>query len=71
MSKDTLEALRSLLGVVEGKGEGDRPVWRVRATPLRTGVAWLNALDFACLREWQLQQSAAPAIGKPLYKTGL
>lgn len=58
VSKDTLEALRSLLGVVEGKGEGDRPVWRVRATPLRTSVAWLNALDFACLK-----RMATPAVG--------
>lgn len=34
VSKDTLDGLRSLLGVVEGKEEGDRAVWRVRVAPL-------------------------------------
>lgn len=34
VSEDTLEGLRSLLGVVDGKGEGDRTIWRVRVTRL-------------------------------------
>lgn len=32
VSQETLEGLRLLLGVAEGKGEGDAAVWRVRAT---------------------------------------
>lgn len=71
MSKDTLEGLRALLGVEEGKG-GDRAVWQVRATLLRTRVPWLQVLYCTCLgTEWQrLRRERQPQNMTVLYNQG-
>ena len=71
MSKDTLEGLRALLGVEDGKG-GDRAVWQVRATPLRTRVPWLQELYYTCLgTEWQrLRRERQPQNMTVLYDQG-